>query len=676
MAAPGRALSRRLTGRGSEAPERPLYTRAVGSEETGFRSRSLAAVVAAQSVLFWGVQLARGPGTSADEFFCPTGGMLLEAGLPLRSDLLMLTDFCGGCAVFTLSARWVFEVLPAQVWSWRLIPFVISLLILAGLWRLGSLLGGHAGAVAAASLFVVSPPAYRHMAIRGFANHVEVMALVLAAMVMVTWVHRKGRVRDAFLLGLLTGGAVFVDYIAAFLVASVGLVWLSWGSVRRHPLALLAGLGIGVSPWFLVRMLPPARSSSLHVHGRTLDDLLGAGVSLGDRLGVLFGPSFWGNLFAPDFEFQPWIGLLWSILAMVGFVALGLAARQGVTAQVVFGGIVLFVAEWLVLAPGLPTWPPVPRGGGESIHYLVPLLTLLPAAVAALWGEGPLRRAALPVTVGLGLLGLVGVGGDFLRGWELDGMTRVPVGTHPGAVNISVEDIPPLEMLAEGDLDEVLGIRPDRLVARRAVLAGLGRTIAGELPHWTNWDRRQLARFVDRLSPGDARSFYWGLVEDGVPETEWPEPLPGSLLTALGPWSPDRLAALQRQVRSRPARERAATHSGLGGARARELAGHLPKVEDEGLRALFAWEIGVSAGVAVEPVRQSERGVVEQLEEARRLLPPLPPELEPLAIDGILETVVEDRCADSGACAVLRSAIPEHGLVIDAAECTWHLRCS
>jgi len=649
----------------------------VSSPPPRFRDPLFVSAVVALSLVFWGLQLARGPGLSIDELFSPTSAMLLEAGLPLRADMLVLKDFCGGCAVNTLAARGLFGVLPEQVWVWRLVPFAFGLAILCGAWRLGGLLGGRWGAATAAGLYVLSPPAYRHMAVRGFGNHVEVMALVLGAMVAVSVLLERGRRRDALLLGLLCGASLFYAYIAAFIVPAVAAVWL----VRRrpalpaHPGAFVAGALVGFCPWFLLRLLPPDRDVTYDVHGRTLPDLLGANIGVGERLGVLFGEPFWGNLFAPQFDLKPWLGLLWIVPAMAGVVALVFAARRSLVARVLAASIGFFLLEWLLLAPGLPTWPPVPRGGGDSIHYLVPLLTMLPVTAAALWGDGPLRRLALPVTASMALMGGVGLAGDFVRDWQMTGLTSVAGYHHPGAIQISPQVSTDPKQLIAADLDTVLGIRPGRLVARRAVLASLGRVLPGEMGYWSDEDRLALLRFAQGLPIGDERWLFWGLTYDTVPRTEDPEALPEDLLESLGPWPPAMLARLLRQARRDPAEALALAHEDGPEGRARELLAQLDRTRDPMVRDQIAWEIGVAAASRADLETGREVTVAAQFAAAFVALPSLPAELLAPARGAILETVVDDRCEVPADCAALEENEDVDQEAFAEAVCVHHLRC-
>lgn len=642
-----------------------------------FRDPLFVSAVVALGLVFWGLQLARGPATSVDELFCPTSAVLLEAGLPLRADLLVLKDFCGGCAVNTLAARGLFGVLPVQVWVWRLVPFAFGLGILFCAWRLGGLLGGRWGAATAAGLYVLSPPAYRHMAVRGFGNHVEVMALVLGAMVAVGLVHERGRRRDALLLGFLCGASLFYAYIAAFILPAVAAVWLARRrpTLPAHPFAVLGGALLGFCPWFLVRMLPPERTATYDVHGRTLPDLLGADIGVGERLGVLFGEHFWGNLFAPEFGMQPWLGALWIVPALAGVAAVTLAARRSLVARVLAAGVGFFLLEWLLLAPGLPTWPPVPRGGGDSIHYLVPLLTMLPIAAAALWGDGPLRRLAPPVTAALALLGGVGVAGDFVRDWQMTGMTSPAADHRPGAIQISAEVPTDPEQLSAADVDTVLGIRPGRLVARRAILASLGRRLPGEMDRWSHEERLALVRFVEGLPTGDERWLFWGISYDTVPRTDNPEPLPNALVRVLGPWPKSMQGRLLRQARHNPAEDSALSHPDGPQGRSQELHDQLGRARDPMVRAQVAWEIGVAAASQADLETGPDVGSTQQLRAALHALPALPAELLTPARWAIIDTIVEDRCADSADCTALGRALTEDRDAFTQAVCVHHLRC-
>lgn len=655
-----------------------MYPGLVPTKPPPFRDPLFLGALAGLFVVFWGLQLARGFGISQDELFCPTSAILLEAGLPLSGDRLMLKSFCGGCAVNTLFARTLFSVLPVQVWVWRLVPFAFGLVILGATWRLGGHLAGRAGAATAAWAFVLAPPAYRHMAIQGFANHVEVMALVLAALLAVRRLERGGGRRDAFVLGLLSGAAVFYAYIAAFIVPTVALAWIARREPRLppHPTALLAGLGVGFSPWFLVRLLPPQRSGGLEVHGRTLAEVVTAHVGLAERLGVLLGPQFRGNLFAPEFEFQTWIGGVWVVLAGAGLLALALAARSDVLARTLATGIGLFVLEWLVLAPGLPTWPPVLRGGGTSIHYFVPLLTLLPIAAAALWSAGPLRRAAAPVTAGLLVLGLVGLAGDFRGQWVLGGMDRPPIDLTPGAVQIS-SDLP-IEpgLLVAPDVDAAFGLRPGRVAARRVMLENLGRMLPGAMAGWSAAERLLLVDFLEALPPADDRWLFSGLAWSGIERTDLPAPLPPALREVLGPWPAELTLGLLHQARRAAAIDQALNHGEGPGGRIADLAAHLGEETDPVLRQQLAWEIGATAATAADPASSQATTGVDQLETAVGMVPPLPEDARRAALLAVVDGVVEDRCGDKATCAALRARLADAEAAFDEAVCAYWLRCA
>ncbi len=643
-----------------------------------FRDPFFFAAALGLTVVFWGLQLAQGPATTWDELFAPTSAILLEAGLPLRSDLLLLKDFCGGCAVSTLSARALFAFLPADVWAWRLVPFGFGLAILAGAWRLGGHLSGRAGAATAAWLYVLGPPAYRHMAVRGYANHVEVMALVFGALLAAVALDARGRRRDSLVLGLLCGASLFYAYIAAFVLPAVAVgLWVRRGPrppVRVVP--LLAGAAIGFSPWVLVRALPPIRSFTPDVHGRTLGAILGVDVSVGERLGVLFGPLFWGNLFAPAFDTWPRIGLLWAVPAALAALAVGSAARSSTAAAGVAAGIGFFVVEWLLLAPGMPSWPPVSRGGGDSIHYLVPLLTLVPVAAAALWRDGPLRPLAGPVIASLALMGLVGLGADWTGRWELDELTRPATDARPGAIQVTTDPPGSLQDLLSDDVDAVLGVRPGRLVARRAVLGSLGRLLPGLLGRASPADRRALVEFVDSLPPGDERWLFWGIAHETLPREPLPGPLPAGLSALLAEWPAPMRERFLRQARHDIAEERVVNHPERAVGRTADLLGHLAGTTDPALRRQIAWELGLTAALAAELGEPVERSAVGQLRRAMEALPELPVGLQTPALEGLVDTVVWDRCQSGADCAALRDAVPAEGIPgFDVSACAHHMRC-
>ena len=651
------------------------YPHGVSTPLPRFRDPLLLGAVFALCVVFWGLQLARGPLLSSDELFSPTAGMLLEAGLPLRADTLRLKSFCGGCAINTVAASGLFTVLPARLWVWRLLPFGFALLTLLAGWRVGGWVGGRAGAASAAWLLVLAPPAWREMAAQGYGNHVEVMALVLLGIGAFARFDQLRRPREAFLSGLLAGFAAFYAYIASFLAPALALVW--WRGRRNGPsrvAAGLVGLVVGVAPWCLLRMLPPRSADATSVYGRSLGDLLTADVGAVERAAALLGPGVWGNLFAPALRLHPWVGGLWTLLALTAFVATALAARASAVAAAVMACAVLFVIEWLLLAPGLPSWPPVLGAGGPVIHYLLPLVAMAPIAAAALWREGPLRRLAGPVTAGMLALGLWGVALDLANPWTLSSIDRPAVDLRPGAVPLSI-DLP----LAPGQLrvpvDAALGLRPGRRAARRIVLAQLGRALPGAMMGWTAEERRALVPFVDALDPADRRWLDFGLTWDHQPERDLPlAGLPDALTAPLGPWPPGRTRDLLRASRRHRAIERAREHPAGPRGRIARLQQELVAERDPLLRALLAWEIGIAAADSANPERGTPTSAAREVGLALGALPALSGPLRAAALEGLVDSLVEDWCQQPAGCAPLRASVAAPA-AIDEAVCAHHLRC-
>lgn len=625
-------------------------------------------------VAFWGLQLARWPQLSTDELFSPTAAVLLEAGLPMRSDSLRLVPFCGGCAINTVAATGLFSVLPAQLWAWRLVPFATGLLTLLLVWRIGGSLGGRRGAATVAWLFALAPPAWRAMGVQGFGNHIEVMAIVFAAFVAFESLVRRDRPRDAFVLGALTGFATFYAYIAAFLGPALGLAWLRSRPERLRLPAFLAGGVVGFAPWALLRLLPPGGDAT-RIYGRSLSDVLGAEVGVSERLGALVGPGFWSNLFAPELWELPWLGLLWLLAATVGLAAL-VRARATPMGAAVLASLIVFTLEWLVLAPGLPRWPPMPGVGGPHIHYLMPAVALLMLSFGALWRDGPLRRLAAPV-VGLALgLGAFGLAVDLADPWDRSSLLQPAVDLAPGAISISA----PLPEAPEGypgvDVDDVLGIRPGRREARRLLLAQLGRTLPPVLGHWSPAQREDFRVFVSGLDPADRRWLAHGLVQDVLPQTDLPpEPLAADLAAALGPWPDELRFELQRAIRRLTALGRGEQSADGAPGRLRALAQAAAESTDLVMAQVLAWEIGFVAVAAVEKGDDPPESPGEQATEALALMPPLPPALLLHAQAGIAEGLTEDWAWRADGEAAVRAALPAVPEAISEAVCAHHLRC-
>jgi hypothetical protein len=257
----------------------------------------------------------------------------------------------------------------------------------------------------------------------------------------------------------------------------------------------------------------------------------------------------------------------------------------------------------------------------------------------------------------------------------MKGMTSPAADHRPGAINISADINMDPEQLSASDVDTVLGIRPARLVARRALLANLGRMLQGEINQWSPKDHLAMVRFIDQLPTGDERWLLWGLTYDTVPPTENPEPLPDELMEAIDSWPESLQGRLLRQARQTPAEDSVFSHRDGPQGRSRELLAQLATTDDSMLRTQLAWEIGLAAAAQADLETGPDVSATEQLQLAFGTLPLLSPDTRPHARRSIIDAIVNDRCDITTDCASLKKALSVDQDAFDEAVCVHHLRC-
>ena len=169
--------------------------------------------------------------------------------------------FCGGCTVdAVLGAGW-FGLLDPSVFAWRLVGLSWFALALTAAMAAAWLTAGRAGAVTAALLFALAPPAYQELALVCNGNHPEGGALLLLQVALAAGALRAPRPawREAALavLALCVG---FGLYFLRSLVVGLPLLLaaLAWtpGGWRARALRLPLGAAafcLGASPLLAIR---------------------------------------------------------------------------------------------------------------------------------------------------------------------------------------------------------------------------------------------------------------------------------------------------------------------------------------------------------------------------------------------------------------------------------------
>lgn len=399
----------------------------------------------------------------------------LEALLDLR-----YRPFCGGCSAEALAAAPLYRLLGPTVLAWKLVPAALHLVAAT----CGALLVGRAAgplaALAAAALTLGAPTAWRTLALTGFGNHAEGMALVLASGLLLAGglgrAPGPGRAGLLLAAGALAGAAVSFVYTAAFGTVALGLVALA--ALRRGGGWALAGLPLGLAPLLLFARARPGELAGAQVTW--------AGPSPAPSaelwrwlVGDLLTGTLWPTLPAPV------SGATWLLLLSLALPGLALAWRGGPAGRWLTLATLSFVAATALRHDLWLDHPPLRGWDWFHLRYRTPLALLLTLAAAVSAGRS---RWALGLCLALGLAGVglrvaawrtpadLGVG-VLVPGFHPD--RSVPEGPNARRVPRLMgrpEDLQAARAFIDGHADPIPACRADHLaeLGRRAALAAAG----------------------------------------------------------------------------------------------------------------------------------------------------------------------------------------------------------
>jgi hypothetical protein len=173
-------------------------------------------------------------------------------GLVLPVLLYQQEAYAGGTVVTGLAAYPFFRVLGPTYFALK--ATALAFAVVAGLLFL-LLVRRTAGERAAwifAALYVLAPPVLQLHQVIAYGNHAELNVLIAAALLCAEAIARRGGVALPFLLGIVSGFALYFDYAFAVFAIVLGAAWLLRADGRgRTAAAFLPGLAIGLAPWFL-----------------------------------------------------------------------------------------------------------------------------------------------------------------------------------------------------------------------------------------------------------------------------------------------------------------------------------------------------------------------------------------------------------------------------------------
>lgn len=153
-----------------------------------------------------------------------------------------------------------FRLFGATYLALKLVPVFFALVTLVGVFLLADRRFGRETALFVSFLLLLGPASYTDYSTSNYGNHSEVLAFVVPLLGW-AWAYLTGPRRGAaggFLLGLLSGLAVWYALSSLLVVALIGAFW--WLSdrvffLRRSFAAFLAGAALGASPLFVVAAL-------------------------------------------------------------------------------------------------------------------------------------------------------------------------------------------------------------------------------------------------------------------------------------------------------------------------------------------------------------------------------------------------------------------------------------
>jgi hypothetical protein len=346
-------------------------------------------------------------GLHSEELANPWMTQMLLAGHWEHWTELRYRSFCGGCGVSSTLALPLIALFGPRVVVWKLVPLafhacvVLCSVILARRWW-----GERAGALAAA-LWLGAPAVFLELSTLGWGNHAEVMALVLATLVVLG---RGDTLLRAICAGALAGFAVWFCRTGAMVLPAAAFVFIVGRAGQRAKSAGAFGAAA-----LSLQLLHLNGSSERYRHSEpvriSLTDLQGLLHAPVDLLAWITGPVVTAKLW-PTASTGSHLPVLYGGLLLGGALLLpALAARldlrsrraSAIPALLILGwgaGMVLGHTAWTGIVAASSTGP-------FYLRYLTPAVVCLLLATAAGAGAGvpvSLRRAVwvLPL-LGVGL---------------------------------------------------------------------------------------------------------------------------------------------------------------------------------------------------------------------------------------------------------------------------------
>lgn len=346
-------------------------------------------------------------GLHSEELANPWMTRMLLAGHWEHWTELRYRSFCGGCGVAGTMGVPLFAAFGQTVVAWKLVPLAFHAAVVGFSVSLArSWWGGLAGVLVAA-LWLGAPSLFLELSTLGWANHAEVMALVLGGL----WVLGRGdHLGRVVFAGVLVGfGIWFCRTGVIGLPAAVFVLWRGRAGLRLLA-AFLAALAVtqmahfnGASATF--RHREPLRPEVFDVGG-----LLSSSVEL---LRWMVGPVVSGRVWpllsdsGSSLPWLYWMGLLVGVplVVVVGFVRSDADQRRRLAIP-----LLLLFAWGAGMAFGHAHWRDTVQAVGSGafyLRYLTPafVVLVLTLSVGASVQVPPwLRRAVWVVpVVGVGL---------------------------------------------------------------------------------------------------------------------------------------------------------------------------------------------------------------------------------------------------------------------------------
>ena len=296
---------------------------------------------------------------------------------------------------FLLLQKLAVDVFGASPYALRLLPFLAGALACLLVYPVSTRIAGRSAAVLALALFAISFPLVSYASTNKQYSSDVAVALGLFALMFA--IQHRFRWRQALLLALLGGIALFVSHPAAFVLAAIWLVFVA-RNVQARNWRQVVGLAVLAAVW--LSCLAAAyllTQASVEQIQRTAGS--GWGSSLQAVMQTIGGIARY-LLGVPGFapEMRAAITCIAIVLCLVGLRAV-LPRNPGATALIVVPAVVAAVAV------SIQFYPPF----GRTFLFMQPPLIILigsgTAVLLARQGPRPLRIGA-----GVALSVLLGVG--------------------------------------------------------------------------------------------------------------------------------------------------------------------------------------------------------------------------------------------------------------------------